>query len=165
VVSKTIDGSSNLSTRAIYVHGRMVIGNGLQNREQVFFGIKSLCGFESYCTCRSSWLSGLKQSSNERGCPRSGDHRFESCTAIFGEISRKNLGSGSGLENRGLLEIGCVGSNPSLSANFEWYTLRTPIGRVAEWSIAPVLKTGGRNRSVGSNPTSSSISAKYAEIK
>ena len=33
--------------------------------------------------------------------------------------------------------------------------LYRPFGRVAEWSMAPVSKTGGRNSPVGSNPTSS----------
>jgi hypothetical protein len=38
------------------------------------------------------------------------------------------------------------------------FTYREPHGRVAEWSIAPVLKTGEPKGSVGSNPTPSAIS-------
>lgn len=46
----------------------------------------------------------------------------------------------------------------------EWLNagLRYLFGGLAEWSIAPVLKTGGRDeRPVGSNPTAS---AKYSNI-
>ena len=41
-----------------------------------------------------------------------------------------------------------VGSNPTYPARF---------GEMVEWSIAPVLKTGGPKGSVGSNPTLSAI--------
>ena len=42
----------------------------------------------------------------------------------------------------------------------EWFNaiLRNLFGGLVEWSIAPVLKTGGRDeRSIGSNPIASAI--------